>query len=152
MERAGDMESWQIFAEGIPRGRRKEIGRILGLSEDTIGMWCRETFSGENPTGTGALNPIDRLDTFFDFCLIHSPAVAEIIATRYQQKLESFYAKFNLVKPDWRACLRSLIQETSDVIQAAAVNASEEELEHEIAEAMAALRKTLATRRMMSSE
>jgi hypothetical protein len=146
MERSVEMESWQIFSKGIPRGKRRELARLLGLSEDTIGMWCREPLSGENSTGTGALNPIDRLDAFFDFCLLHSPETAEILAARYPQKLETFYSRFTQVKADWREKLRALIKETSEAIQAA-VDSSADELEREGNEAITAIREAIRARR-----
>jgi hypothetical protein len=91
--RNGDMEPFEILDMGIPRGKARVLANMLGIGESLVTKWKREPASDENQNATGTPNPIERVDRIFEFLLIYSPEAAQILATRYQIKLDEFFAR-----------------------------------------------------------
>ena len=87
------MEPFEILSLGVPRGKARVLGNALGVGESLVTKWTREPASDENPNATGTPNPIERCDRIFEFFLIYSPEAAQILASRYQIKLDEFYAR-----------------------------------------------------------
>ena len=63
----GTKESWEILQEAIPRGKRAMLAGLLDVCPDLICKWGREPLGDENLSGTGARNPIDRVETIYSF-------------------------------------------------------------------------------------
>ena len=133
------MQSWEILRM-IPRGSARDLAARFGRSEDLVRRWAREPPSEGDERATGAQNPIDRLDTLFDFLLEACPEAAELIADRYQAKLSRGGGR---AARDWEAAIRAMIRETSDAVATVAVGAPGAEVEREVGEAIAALREVL---------
>jgi hypothetical protein len=139
-EEFAEMDSYLIFQEGVPRSTARRLASKLNKSEDLIRRWGREPLSSDGH-GTGALNPIDRLDICFEHFLLNNPAAALMVINRY----EGMYKKHMLLCPkvDRKELFRKMVSEVSEAIQAAGTGAKDDELEREINEAIAALQELL---------
>jgi hypothetical protein len=92
-KRNGEMEPFEILEIGIPRGKPRQLANMLRISDSLVQKWMRPPASDEDPTATGTPNPIERVDRIFDFFLIYSLDAAQLLASRYQTKLDEFYAR-----------------------------------------------------------
>jgi len=119
--RKEEMEPHEILSKGIPRGKARILANTLGIGESLVTKWTREPASDENPNATGTPNPIERVDRIFDFLLIYSPEAAQILASRYQTKLDSFYERLlrePLSEQGWREKIARCLRENSESIAA----------------------------------
>ena len=121
IERNPDVEPHEILSKAIPRGKARQLANVLGISESLVIKWQREPVSDENPNATGTPNPIERVDRIFDFMLIHSPDSAQVLASRYQAKLDEFYARVlrqPLSDQEWRTKVGHCLQQSAEAISA----------------------------------
>lgn len=130
------MEPYEILKLGIPRGKARLLANSLGVGESLVTKWMREPASDENPMSTGTPNPIERCDRIFDFLLLYSQEAAQILASRYQIKLEEFYARLTrepLTAEAFAAklalCLRQNTEALATLIENAPANVARKEWE-----------------------
>jgi hypothetical protein len=115
------MDPHEILSLGIPRGKARILANTLGIGESLVTKWTREPASDENPNATGTPNPIERCDRIFDFLLIYSPEAAQMLASRYQGKLDEFYHRLlrePLSEQGWREKIARCLRESTESISA----------------------------------
>lgn len=120
------MEPYEILQTGVPRGKSRILANTLGVGESLVTKWQRQPTSEENPTATGTPNPIERVDRIFEFFLIYSPEAAQILASRYQIKLDEFYARMlrePLTAEAFAAKLARGLRETAEALASLIENA-----------------------------
>ena len=59
------MQSWQVLREATERIGVKAVAAKLKLSTALVYKWCQES-SSDDPDGSGARNPLDRIRTLFE--------------------------------------------------------------------------------------
>lgn len=114
------MESWEVLARAIPRGKARSLASALGVSESLVTKWLREPVSDESPTATGVPNPIERLDLVFDWLLVHSPSTAQLVANRYAARFEEFLGRVTQqpMRPgEWAGKVSSCFRTLADLLQ-----------------------------------
>ena len=115
------MEPHEILEIGVPRGKSSILANILGIGKSLVTKWRREPASDESPNATGTPNPIERVDRIFDFFLIYSPEAAQILASRYQIKLDEFYCRLlrePLSEQAWREKIARCLRESTESLAA----------------------------------
>ncbi|HYP29377.1 MAG TPA: hypothetical protein VE262_21885 [Blastocatellia bacterium] len=115
------MEPHEILSRGVPRGKARLLANILGISESLVLRWQRQPVSEENRGATGTPNPIERVDRIFDFMLIHSPESAQMLASRYQAKMDEFLAKAvrePLSEKEWKEGVAGCLHQSAVVMTA----------------------------------
>jgi hypothetical protein len=133
-KRNDEMEPHTLMELGVPRGKANILANVLGVGASLVTKWRREPASDESPNATGTPNPIERVDRIFDFFLIYSPGAAQILASRYQSKLDEFYSRVMrepLTEGEWRARLAQTLRENAEAIAALIENASPEVVRRE---------------------
>jgi hypothetical protein len=55
------MQSWEVLREAAERIGVKALAGKLRLSTALVYKWCQEVSTSEEPAGSGARNPLDRL-------------------------------------------------------------------------------------------
>lgn len=81
------MQSWQLFELFSSRGKEKLAAR-LGRSLSLIQKWGREPLSDDEPTATGAANPIDSLEAAFEVAQFECPEFQVALIEYFLDKLE----------------------------------------------------------------
>lgn len=59
------MNSWQVLREAADRIGVKALAARLNLSTALVYKWCQEPPSDQDPDGSGARNPLDRLRAIY---------------------------------------------------------------------------------------
>lgn len=59
------MKSWELLREATDRVGVKAVAGRLNLSTALVYKWCQEP-PGDDPDGSGARNPLDRLRTLYE--------------------------------------------------------------------------------------
>lgn len=142
IERKSDVEPHEILNLAVPRGKARQLANILGISESLVLRWQREPVSDENPNATGSPNPIERVDRIFDFMLIYTPDSAQMLASRYQAKLDEFYDRLlrqPLTEEEWKAKVAHSLRQSADALAAIVADAPASVVRQEWEEAKRAI-------------
>ncbi len=60
------MDSWEVLRAAVDPVGAKAVAARLNLSSALVYKWCQEPRSGDEPDGSGALNPLDRVRTLYE--------------------------------------------------------------------------------------
>lgn len=60
------MKSWDVLRAATDRVGVKAVAARLNLSTALIYKWCQEPPSDEDPEGSGARNPLDRMQALYE--------------------------------------------------------------------------------------
>ncbi|MEW6212517.1 MAG: hypothetical protein AB1631_29595 [Acidobacteriota bacterium] len=140
MKERDEVTTHEIF-QIIPRGKLSLLAAMLHLTPDAVRRWCREPLSDENPTGTGSLNPLDRLRIIISFAHAECPAMAVAIEEWISALNREHYERMKgaaFTAAQRVAQVRRTIREIADVMEAIATG---DDLEREIAEMIAEVRR-----------
>ena len=117
----GTKESWEILQEAIPRGKRAMLADMLSVCPDLICKWGREPLGDENLSGTGARNPIDRVEVIYSFLKAYNPEQAKLIPQYFAELAGGVFVPLKesvSKKIDIPKAINSVFKEVSDVVQA----------------------------------
>ena len=132
-----ELEPHEFFEQGVGKHEGDSFSTFNFISRSTYEKWGRKPASDETPSGTGLINPIQRLDRIFDWFLLHNPSWAIAIIQRYTLKLRLFRERHSLqpLSPsEYRSRLSKVIAENSDVITSLVSGAPLSVVKKEIAE------------------
>jgi hypothetical protein len=120
-KRNAELQPYEILQEIVPRGKARYLANMLGISESLVIKWQREPTSDENPTATGASNPIERVERILEFAFLYSPKAAQLLVSHFQAMLSEFYARVTrqpLTSEEWRNKLGQGNVEVAEAISA----------------------------------
>lgn len=121
------------------RSPMTRLAEMLDVSTSYVEKWLRPAPNASNPGASGYRNPIDYLDTIFDFWLLYAPTFAELFVRRYQRKLVAHQDRqrqaFAPTRREVEQKIDAFFREQADVFSALSRQASSEELFQEWIEA-----------------
>ena len=116
----GTKESWEILQEAIPRGKRAMLAGLLDVCPDLVCKWGREPLGDENMSGTGARNPIDRVEIIYSFLKAYNPEQAKLIPQYFAELAGGVFVpleKSGVKKMDISKAINSVFKEVAEVVQ-----------------------------------
>lgn len=129
---------WQFIQRIVGIHDGQSFAEFVGRSLSSVQKWKREPATDENPSASGLEDPITLCDRIFDWCLLHCPQMAELLAERYKRKLEAFKGRYNLrpapTKGELSDQIMQIFREDSEFHHAIATGKSVADLRKEFAD------------------
>lgn len=140
----------QLFNEAVDTHEMDDFARSMGMSRSYCEKVMYEPAADGMIGGTNVVNPIILTDRFFEWCLMHQPEIAHLLADRYAQKLEAHLNKLTNRPPASQAELEEnileIFTETGEFQGSIALNAPSAVVRKELADVVAQVEKFLTAR------